>query len=831
MKRFAILLFFILGSAHLVLAAGQSILLSHGLVYKLPENQRRAMIPIDPVEALIVAGKMVTPMAGDLLSAAGEEERWQAVIADSAGWFSGRDVRNSWIHFRITRLQPTVFLLEGMGHNMVYVNGIPRIGNRYRAKDAFEPWEPRFDYGLVPIKLEAGENHLLFRCSRGRLKVLLHPVTRSAFFNAKDLTLPDLQTGIPLESWGGLPVLNGTDLPLTGLFLRGRGDGVDVPETALPDLLPLGLRKMVFPIAAEAAATAGELPLTLTLIRKTAGGEEILDETVITLRRVAAGATCKRTFISAIDGSVQYYAVNPATSTDGSPQALFLSLHGANVEALNQANSYAAKRWGHIVSPTNRRPYGHNWEDWGRMDALEVLALAKQSLNIDTSRIYLTGHSMGGHGTWHLGATFPDQFAAIGPSAGWISFWSYGVRDTSGSGPAATLLQRAAMPSNTFALAENYKQLGVYIIHGAKDDNVRVDQSYQMVERLKKFHHDWYFHEEPEAGHWWDNSDAPGADCVDWPPLFDFFSRRVRPGAERLGEIDFITANPGISSRSHWLSIIDQEKPLALSRARIRFDAAVQRFSGTTENISRLALRAPAGMEKPLSSVVLDSQKLDVYANGTIWLEKRDGRWQIGAAPRPAEKGPHRYGPFKEAFQHRMIFVYGTRGSAAENRWALAKALYDAESFWYQGNGAVDVVADVDFNPSAQVDRSVVLYGNSATNSAWKSLLADSPVQVKRSVVQIGNQLLRGDDLAALFIRPRPGSDRAYVAVVAGTAPAGMRLTNNLPYLYAGTAFPDVTVLGSSILRAAGSGVLATGFFDSQWGLSGAEMSILPIQK
>ena len=35
---------------------------------------------------------------------------------------------------------------------------------------------------------------------------------------------------------------------------------------------------------------------------------------------------------------------------------------------------------------------------------------------------------MGGHGTWHIGATFPDLFAAIGPSAGWLSYWSYGRR-------------------------------------------------------------------------------------------------------------------------------------------------------------------------------------------------------------------------------------------------------------------------------------------------------------------------------------------------------------------------------------------------------------------
>src|SRR5262249_29261570 len=95
--------------------------------------------------------------------------------------------------------------------------------------------------------------------------------------------------------------------------------------------------------------------------------------------------------------------------------ALFLTLHGAGVEAIGQADAYAPKTWGHLVAPTNRRPFGFDWEDWGRLDAMEVLELARKELGTDPQRTYLTGHSMGGHGVWHLGATFPDRFAAIGP--------------------------------------------------------------------------------------------------------------------------------------------------------------------------------------------------------------------------------------------------------------------------------------------------------------------------------------------------------------------------------------------------------------------------------
>src|SRR4029077_10978732 len=134
----------------------------------------------------------------------------------------------------------------------------------------------------------------------------------------------------------------------------------------------------------------------------------------------------KATFISRIDGSVQYYAVNPASGPAGDARpALFLSLHGASVEAIGQADAYSPKSWGYLVAPTNRRPYGFDWEDWGRIDAIEVLTLAMNRFHTDSSRTYLTGHSMGGHGTWQVGVTFPDHFAAIAPSAGWISFASY----------------------------------------------------------------------------------------------------------------------------------------------------------------------------------------------------------------------------------------------------------------------------------------------------------------------------------------------------------------------------------------------------------------------
>jgi hypothetical protein len=223
-------------------------------------------------------------------------------------------------------------------------------------------------------------------------------------------------------------------------------------------------------------------------------------------------------------------------------------------------------------------------------------------------------------------------------------------------------------------------------------------------------------------------------------------------------------------------------------------------------------------------SVTLDGQTLEGVspsgADGKIWFENNDGKWAVSHAPPLAWKGPYRYGPFKEAFGHNMIFVYGTKGSYAENAWAKAKCRLDAETWWYRGNGSVDVMTDVEFDPGKEPDRGIVLYGNADNNAAWSALLGGSQVQVRRGAVEIGTHIIHGEDLACLFCRPRPGSDIASVAVIAGTGVVGSRLTDRVPYLSAGVAYPDCTVFGVETLSKGVAGVRAAGFFGTDWSVA-----------
>ncbi len=780
----------------------------------------RSAVHTDAIEADIVAGSWAAPAAGQWLTLPdGSARTWVAVSAEEDGAVRHESLAGGYAHAAIEAEQEEVLLLEASGHSMVYANGEPRAGDPYQ-----------WGFVRLPVLLKRGINEFLFACGRGELRAKLVEPASPVMLDASDATLPDLLVGEEPNTWAAVVVINATTEPSgdADLHVRYRGEE---RVTRVPSVPALTVRKVGVPIVGREPDGPQDGQVQLTLVRRGAA----LSQAELPLRVRQPTETYKRTFVSEIDGSVQYYAVTPmcgpaADDASGKP-ALFLSLHGAGVEALGQASCYTSKTWGHVVAPTNRRPYGFDWEDWGRVDALEVLTDAERRFGTDPRRTYLTGHSMGGHGTWQIGAHYPDRFAAIAPSASWISFWSYvGGERPEPDTPVETILRRATNPSDTLGLSRNYRHHGIYILHGDQDDNVPVAQARTMREHLAGYHGNFAYYERPGAGHWWGN------ECMDWPPLFEFLSQNTRPAT--VQHVEFVTASPVISATCHWATIEAQTRGLDFSRIDLRWEPQERLLRGTTENVARLAITLGAARNRdraeaadlalpPLEpgqpvSLELDNDRLESVpwpaADGVLRLARQDGHWQVLAgAPDLAAKGPHRGGPFKEAFGHRVQLVYGTRGSAEESAWARAKARYDAEVFWVRGNGAFDVVADVDFDPFDEPDRNVVLYGNADTNAVWAALLADCPIQVHSGTVKLADEVLSGVDLAVLAVYPRPGSDRTLVGIVSGTGLPGLRLTERLPYFVSGVAYPDWIVIGPEMLQAGIGGVRAAGFFGNNW--------------
>ena len=114
-----------------------------------------------------------------------------------------------------------------------------------------------------------------------------------------------------------------------------------------------------------------------------------------------------------------------------------------------------------VISP--QCPAGENWSD----DLLLALLDETESkYAVDLHRVYLTGLSMGGFGTWSLGVSHPDRFAAIAPICGGGDFIKVYL---------AAEQHKAALTS-----------LGVWAFHGAKDPVVPIEESQRMVDYLKK---------------------------------------------------------------------------------------------------------------------------------------------------------------------------------------------------------------------------------------------------------------------------------------------------------------------------------------------------------
>ncbi|MBU3728072.1 MAG: hypothetical protein FGM37_02335, partial [Phycisphaerales bacterium] len=479
----------------------------------------RSPIRRDPVESRIVRGTLGIPAAGEPVRDDPNAPKWTAVESDASGAFPIDAFRGGYLLLEVQSPAEQVALLECTGHTMVYVNGAPRMGDPYATGTV-----------SLPVQLVAGRNEFLFAGGRSSIVPKLKAVPRAgAFFDARDITVPDLVTGEALDAWIGIPVVNAGDAAARGLVIDVACGPGTVTRTSVPQIPPRSVHKAAARIACAAASTSGAARVTVSLrsADSVPGQGPSISDTTLELPVKSASAARRETFRSAIDGSAQYYAVVPALpqpTTDGAPPrrpGLLLSLHGAGVDATGQAACYAAKPWAVIVAPTNRRAFGFDWEDWGRLDAMEVLSIARTRHRTDPLKQWLTGHSMGGHGTWQVGAHRSGDFAALGPSAGWVSFFTYGgARPASASLPSgasdadraiASALDTAANPSRTLLLKDNYLAQGIYVLHGDADETVPVEESRDMRAQLGQYHRDFASREKAGAGHWWGNQG------VDWP--------------------------------------------------------------------------------------------------------------------------------------------------------------------------------------------------------------------------------------------------------------------------------------------------------------------------
>ena len=189
-----------------------------------------------------------------------------------------------------------------------------------------------------------------------------------------------------------------------------------------------------------------------------------------------------------------YRVYVPANYSASKPTALVIALHGLGANEDSFFDSYSqlppklAEQHGFLMAaPLGFRRDGfygsglmsagdaasRRRSEYSEKDVLEVLQRMKAAYNVDDSRIYLIGHSMGAIGTWALAAKYPQTWAAL------VAF----------SGTGAT------------SLADNMKGIPQFVVHGDADNTVNVSGSRNMVAALKKLNADVTYVEVPGGSH------------------------------------------------------------------------------------------------------------------------------------------------------------------------------------------------------------------------------------------------------------------------------------------------------------------------------------------
>ena len=139
-------------------------------------------------------------------------------------------------------------------------------------------------------------------------------------------------------------------------------------------------------------------------------------------------------------------------------------------------------------------PAGHYWAEPAQIEhAIAILDDALPRIGGDADRVYLTGNSLGGYGTWLAAAAHPDRFAAIAPICG-------GVKPPKGVRvPKDSRFANLADPYP--AVAEAIGHVPTWAFVGAKDWLVPPAESEKMVAALKERGDDAKLTIYPGVGH------------------------------------------------------------------------------------------------------------------------------------------------------------------------------------------------------------------------------------------------------------------------------------------------------------------------------------------
>jgi len=484
-----------------------------------------------------------------------------------------------------------------------------------------------------------------------------------------------------------------------------------------------------------------------------------------------------RGYDSEIDGSLQGYALwVPEAYTPDARFPLVINLHGYDPgfapwhdnQFLPSFMPHATNKGRYILV----NPFGRGntmYQNIGEHDVLTVMGEVQRLYSIDEDRIYLTGGSMGGAGTWHIGLAFPDTFAAIAPIMGPTEYAFWTGLDTTNLSP---LRRYVFAVRSALDVAENAGNLPMRCNHGALDDIVPVEQSRKMVARLKPLGYDVTYIEHPTAQH-------GGFDPQMEYDNYDWFEDKRREAFP--SHVVYKTATLKHNS-AYWIEIVSfsREGAFASIDAEIIDRSAVRIRTENVAQFSVMLNEALVDRTLPIKFTIDDRAHLEAVlsSSDTIRFQatlQSDGSaadWALSTTAMESGlvKTNATCGPMQDVYNSGFMLVLGTTGSKKESSILQQEAASFSDQWEDWQHASCRMKKDFEVTEEDQARFNLILFGGPNSNSVTRRMAPYLPIQFSQKKFRASSRTFDDEQAGVAFIYPNPTHRNRYVLVYAGNS-------------------------------------------------------------
>ena len=538
-------------------------------------------------------------------------------------------------------------------------------------------------------------------------------------------------------------------------------------------------------------------------------------------------------YVSEVDGSQQPYGLYLPEPWDPEvPHPVVIDLHGYTERANTSFSmgSYANANAWIMVKPDGR---GDTWYDGvAENDVFRVLEEVRARYLIDENRVYLTGCSMGGTGTFLLGFRHPDVFAAVsGIDGPWDYRWHHRAHYAKASDPDRIEPSREPLLQSMSAvdIAENGKNLNMQVMVHTGDGLVSPDQNARRLDaRLN------------ELGYVHSYLEYPGGHCAGGTTLdtCDFFLQHAR---EPYPKDVLLKANQLKYGSAYWVRIDRlQKKPATDELATIE-----AKITGKQKDIVEVTASDLVQFTLFLTPELVTVDEVNIVVNGeavytgpvrqiTVFASLDEAGDIIGWSTE--DTFPHGLcktalieGPIGRANTSKFFLVVGTasKPDTSKNRQEAEKFASEWNTWMHASISPVDdsFITEEDIATS-----NLILFGTADSNSVIQEINDLLPVRIWNDRIVAGATEYVGENYGLYMIFPNPLNPERYVVISHGTIEGSCETEMNaLPWYWPDYVVFDTSIVPSPTVTAPSwfgpqmvylpDAWVEAGFFDQYWRL------------